>query len=160
MRWNLTWLANDIMLWVRAFSRMAVGNLHNNSGIRCLRALWALEVRNGYRCKLSWLLVWISYSSWLYPTWSWVTSKWNWQIPRPLLIVKTVVELVNFTCRFFVCQFQRKVGPIHCEYSGVTYDLLLSNIGGTYDLADQLPSNHEFGHFWSWVSPKCLGSSE
>ena len=32
-------------------------------------------------------------------------------------------------------------------YSGVTYDLLVSNFGGTYDLADQLPSNHEFGHF-------------
>ena len=27
-------------------------------------------------------------------------------------------------------------------------DLLVSNIGGTYDLADQLPSNHEFGHFF------------
>ena len=27
-------------------------------------------------------------------------------------------------------------------------DLLVSNIGGTYDLADQLPSNHEFSHFW------------
>ena len=23
----------------------------------------------------------------------------------------------------------------------------MSNIGGTYDLADQLPSNREFGHF-------------
>ena len=29
----------------------------------------------------------------------------------------------------------------------LTYDLLVSNIGGTYDLADQLPSNQEFGHF-------------
>ena len=27
-------------------------------------------------------------------------------------------------------------------------DLLVSNIGGTYDLADQLLSNHEFGHFF------------
>ena len=27
------------------------------------------------------------------------------------------------------------------------YDLLLSNIGGTCDLADQLPSNREFGQF-------------
>ena len=66
MRWNLTWLANDIMLWVPAFSWTAVGNLHNNSGIRCFKALWALEVRNRYRCERSWLLVWISYSSWLY----------------------------------------------------------------------------------------------
>ena len=24
----------------------------------------------------------------------------------------------------------------------------MSNIGGTYDLADQLPSNREFGHFF------------
>ena len=30
---------------------------------------------------------------------------------------------------------------------GVTYDLLVNNIGGTYDFADQIPSNREFGHF-------------
>ena len=45
------------------------------------------------------------------------------------------------------CRFQWRVSPSYCEYSGVTYDLLVSNIGGTYHLADQLPSNHEFGHF-------------
>ena len=47
------------------------------------------------------------------------------------------------------CRFQWRVGPSYCEYSRVTYDLLVSNIGGTYDIADQLPSNREFGHFWS-----------
>ena len=45
------------------------------------------------------------------------------------------------------CRFQWRVGPSYREYSGVTYDLLVSNMGGTYDLTDQLPSNHEFGHF-------------
>ena len=45
------------------------------------------------------------------------------------------------------CRFQWRVSPSYCEYSGVTYDLLVSYIGGTYDLADQVPSNHEFGHF-------------
>ena len=32
-------------------------------------------------------------------------------------------------------------------YPGVTYDLLVSNIGGIYNLADELRSNHEFGNF-------------
>ena len=41
------------------------------------------------------------------------------------------------------CRFQWRVG----EYPGVTYDFLVSNIGGTYDLAEQLPSNREFSHF-------------
>ena len=36
--------------------------------------------------------------------------------------------------------------PSYCEYFGVTYDLLVSNIRGTYDLADQLLSNCHFGH--------------
>ena len=36
--------------------------------------------------------------------------------------------------------------PEWLEYSGVTYDLMVSNIGGTYDLADQLPSKREFDH--------------
>ena len=45
------------------------------------------------------------------------------------------------------CRFQWQVSPSYCEYSGVTDDLLVSNLGGTYDPADQLPSNHEFGHF-------------
>ena len=53
------------MLRVRAFSRTVVWYLHN-SGIRCLRALRALNVRTGYRCKNSWLLVWMSYNSRLY----------------------------------------------------------------------------------------------
>ena len=59
-------------------------------------------------------------------------------------------EIYKFHDRFLTvksdrgaCRFQSS----YCEYSGVTYDLLVSNIGGTYDLADQLPSNHEFGHF-------------
>ena len=43
------------------------------------------------------------------------------------------------------CRFQWRVGPSYCEYSGVTYNLLVSNIGGTNDLAHQLPSNREFG---------------
>ena len=46
------------------------------------------------------------------------------------------------------CRFQWRVGPSYCEYSWVTYDLLVSHIGGPYDLADQLPSNREFGHFF------------
>ena len=45
------------------------------------------------------------------------------------------------------CRSQWRVSPSHCECSGVTCDLLVSNIGGTYDLADQLPSKQEFGHF-------------
>ena len=50
--------------------------------------------------------------------------------------LKAVVKLVDFNDKYG-------------EYSGATYDLLVSNIGGTYDLADQLPSNHEFGHILS-----------
>ena len=46
------------------------------------------------------------------------------------------------------CRFQWRVSPSYCEYSRVTYDLLVSNIGGTYDRADQLPSNLGFGHFF------------
>ena len=72
------------------------------------------------------------------PAASWVTRKWNWQVPRPFLMVKSDRG---------ACRFQWRVRPSYCEYSGVTYDPLVSNIGGTYDLADQLPSNHEFGHF-------------
>ena len=45
--------------------------------------------------------------------------------------LKAVVKLVDFNDEYG-------------EYSGATYNLLVSNIGGTYDLADQLPSNHEF----------------
>ena len=63
-------------------------------------------------------------------------------------------EIYKFHNRFFMakisrgaCWFQCQVGLIHCEYSGITSDLLVSNIGGTYDLADQLPSNREFAHF-------------
>ena len=37
--------------------------------------------------------------------------------------------------------------PAYCKYSGVTYDFMVSNTGGTYDLADQIPSNHEICHF-------------
>ena len=73
------------------------------------------------------------------PAESWVTRKWNWQVPRPFLTVKSDRG---------ACRFRWRVSPSYCEYSWVTYDLLVSNIGGTYDLADQLPSNHEFGHFF------------
>ena len=72
------------------------------------------------------------------PAASWVTRKWNWLVSRPFLTVKSGRG---------ACRFQWRVSPSPCEYSGVTYDLLVSNIGGTYDLADRLPSNHEFGHF-------------
>ena len=67
-----------------------------------------------------------------------VTRKWNWQVPRPFVTVKSGRG---------ACRFQWRVGPCYCEYPGVTYDLLVSNIGGTCDLADQLPSNREFSHF-------------
>ena len=43
-------------------------------------------------------------------------------------------------------RFQCWVPPSYWEYSRVTYDLLVSNIGGTTDLADQLPSNCHLGH--------------
>ena len=72
------------------------------------------------------------------PTASWVTCKWNWQVPRSFLTVKS---------GHWACRFQWRVGPSYCEYSGVTYDLLVNNIGGTYDLADQLPGNREFGNY-------------
>ena len=45
------------------------------------------------------------------------------------------------------CRFHWQEGPSYCEYSGLTYELLVSNIGGRCDLADQLPSDSEFGHF-------------
>ena len=67
-------------------------------------------------------------------------AKWNWQVSRPFLTVKSGLG---------ACRFQWRVAQSYCEYSGITYDLLVSNIGGTYDLADQRPSNREFGHFWS-----------
>ena len=73
------------------------------------------------------------------PAASWVTRKWNWQVPRPFLRVKS---------DHGACRFQWRLGPSYCEYPGVTYDLLVSNIGLTYDLADQLPSNYEFRHFF------------
>ena len=58
------------------------------------------------------------------PAASWVTRKWNWQVPRPFLMVKSDRG---------ACWFQWRVGPSYCEYPGVTYDLLVSNIGGTFD---------------------------
>ena len=73
------------------------------------------------------------------PTASCVTRKWNWQVLRPFLTVKSGRG---------PCRFQWRVSPSYCEYSGVIYDLLVSNIGGTYDLTDQLPSDHEFGNFF------------
>ena len=60
-------------------------------------------------------------------------------VPRPFLTVKSGRG---------ACRFQWRVSPSYCEYSGVTYDLLVSNTGGTYDHADKLPSNHEFGQFF------------
>ena len=72
------------------------------------------------------------------PVASWVTCKWNRQVPWSFLTVKSGRG---------PCRFQWLVGPSYCEYSRVTYDLLGSNIGETYDQhADQLPSNREFGH--------------
>ena len=71
------------------------------------------------------------------PAVSWITHKWNWQVPRPFLMVESGRG---------ACRFQWRVSPSYCECLGVTYDLLVSNIGGTYDLPDQLPSNYEFGH--------------
>ena len=72
------------------------------------------------------------------PAASWVTCKWNWQVPRLFFTVKSYRG---------ACRFHWRVGPSYCENPGVTYDLLVGNIGGTYNLADQLPSNREFGHF-------------
>ena len=40
-----------------------------------------------------------------------------------------------------------RIPTSYCKHSGVTYDLLVGNIGGTYDLAIQLPSICSFGHF-------------
>ena len=65
------------------------------------------------------------------PAASWVTRKWNWQVLRPFLTVKSDRG---------ACRFQWRVCPSYCEYSGVIYDLLVSNMGGTYNLADQLTS--------------------
>ena len=72
------------------------------------------------------------------PAASWVTRKWNGQVSRPFLTVKRGRG---------VCRLQWRVSPSHCEYSGVTYDLLVCSIRGTYDLADQLPSSNEFCHY-------------
>ena len=65
-------------------------------------------------------------------------------------------EIDNFHDRFLTvkrdrgaCRFQWRVSSSYCENSGVTYDLLVSNIGGTYELADQLPSNPSLVIFWS-----------
>ena len=68
------------------------------------------------------------------PATSCVTRKWNWHVLRPFLAVKS---------GHGTYQFQWRVGPSYCEYSGVTYNLLVSNIGWTYDLADQLPRNRD-----------------
>ena len=43
------------------------------------------------------------------PVASWVTSKWNWQVPQPILMVKSGRG---------ACWFQWGVGPRYCEYSG------------------------------------------
>ena len=82
------------------------------------------------------------------PAVSWVTCKWNLQVTWPFLTVKSGRG---------ACRFRWRAGPSYCEYPRVTYDLLVSNIGGTYDLADQLPTNGEFGHFL--VVSQSLGSS-
>ena len=74
------------------------------------------------------------------PAESWITRKWNWQVPRPFLTVKSDRG---------ACRFQWQVGPSNCEYPVVTYGFLVSNIGGTYDLADQLPINREFDNFFT-----------
>ena len=74
------------------------------------------------------------------PLASWVTSKWNWQVPRPFLTVKS---------DHGACEFQWRVIPSYCEYSGVTYDLLVSNIGGTNDLATIFRVTMSLVIFWS-----------
>ena len=75
-------------------------------------------------------------------------SHWQVKLTVPRLFLK--VKSGRGACRF-----QWRVGPSYCEceYSGATYDLLVSNIGGTYYLADQLPINHEFGWRKSVPSP-------
>ena len=72
------------------------------------------------------------------PVASCVTHKWNGQVPRSFLTVKS---------GHGACWFQWRVGPSYCKYCGLSYDLLVSNIRGTYDIVDQLLSNCEFGHF-------------
>ena len=57
-------------------------------------------------------------------------SQLKLKVPRPFLMVKSDRG---------ACRFQWRVGPSYSEYSRVTYDLLVSNIVGTYDIADQLP---------------------
>ena len=74
------------------------------------------------------------------PAVSWVTRKWNWQVPRPFLTINS---------DFGGCRFQWLVGQSFCEYPGVTYDLLVSNIRGAYDLADQRPLTTSLAMFWS-----------
>ena len=55
---------------------------------------------------------------------SWVTCKWNRQVPQPFSMVKS-------SCG--ACRFLWRLGQSYREYSGVTYDLLVNNIGGTYE---------------------------
>ena len=74
------------------------------------------------------------------PAASWVTRKGNWQAPRPFLTVKSGRG---------ACRFQWRVSPGYCGYSGVTYDLLVSNIRGTYDLGDQSRVTTSLVIFWS-----------
>ena len=57
-------------------------------------------------------------------------------------------EIDKFQDRFLTvksdrgtCRFQWQEGLSYCEYSEVTYDLLVSYIGGTYDLADWLTTS-------------------
>ena len=74
------------------------------------------------------------------PAARWATHKWNWQVPRLFLMVKS-------SCT--ACRFQWRVGPSYCEYSGVTYGLQVSNIGGTYDLATNSQVTANLAIFWS-----------
>ena len=67
-----------------------------------------------------------------------VTRNQNWQVSWPFLTIKNG----HGTCRF-----QWWVHLSYCEYSGVTYDLLVSDIGRTYDLVNQLQSNCHFGNY-------------
>ena len=77
------------------------------------------------------------YDRMTYEATEWFTTSLQKLFPRPFLTVKSGRG---------ACRFQWRVSPSHCEYSRVTYDLLVSDIGGLYDLTDQLPSNHEFGN--------------
>ena len=57
-----------------------------------------------------------------------------------------VLEFGKRSTTVFATKNRRgRMPPSCCEYSGVTYDLLVSDIGGTSDLSDKLSSGCHFG---------------